>query len=132
MQNTAVVATIQPYHLMKTYIRSPITVFICSTMKCVTLLVLRAHPCLLLLLFLSLPFGSLAVGQIEEVAPLGSLLDFLKRYRTLVHLEQMHRYCVQVAEGMAYLARHNIVHRDLAARNVLLSNKDMVSVFPFI
>ena len=117
---------------MKAYIRSPITVFICSTMKCVTLLVLRAHPCLLLLLFLSLPFGSLAVGQIEEVAPLGSLLDFLKRYRTLVHLEQMHRYCVQVAEGMAYLARHNIVHRDLAARNVLLSNKDMVSVFPFI
>lgn len=70
--------------------------------------------------------------QIEEVAPLGSLLDFLKQYRTLVHLEQMHRYCVQVAEGMAYLARHKIVHRDLATRNVLLSNKDTVSSVTFI
>lgn len=79
-----------------------------------------------------LPCGSPAVGQIEEVAPLGSLLDFLKRHRTLVHLELMHCYCVQVAEGMAYLARHNIVHRDLAARNVLLSKMDTVSLLHFV
>ena len=39
----------------------------------------------------------------------------------------MHRYCVQIADGMAYLSRHKIVHRDLAARNVLLSDKDTVS-----
>ena len=32
-----------------------------------------------------------------------------------------HRFCSQIAAGMAHLALHNFVHRDLAARNVLLA-----------
>ena len=32
-----------------------------------------------------------------------------------------HRFCSDIAAGMAHLALHNFVHRDLAARNVLLA-----------
>ena len=33
------------------------------------------------------------------------------------------RFCHQVAEGLAYLARKSFVHRDIAARNILLDEE---------
>lgn len=34
----------------------------------------------------------------------------------------------QVADGMAYLERHNCIHRDLAARNCLVADKLAIKV----
>ena len=41
------------------------------------------------------------------------------------------RFCKEVADGMAHLAKHNFVHRDLAARNVLLGSGMVCKVADF-
>ena len=41
------------------------------------------------------------------------------------------RFCREVADGMAHLARHSFVHRDLAARNVLLGSGMVCKVADF-
>ena len=40
-------------------------------------------------------------------------------------------FCLEVADGMAHLAKHNFVHRDLAARNVLLGTGMVCKVADF-
>ena len=37
----------------------------------------------------------------------------------------------QVAKGMSYLNRNNIIHRDLAARNILLVSRDHAKISDF-
>ena len=37
-------------------------------------------------------------------------------------------YCIDLVEGLSYLAQHNFVHRDIAARNLLLSGDDTVKI----
>lgn len=67
---------------------------------------------------------------IVELAPEGSLREYLKRHReTPMHtiVDLLH----QVARGMAYLERHKVVHRDLAARNVLLHNHRHAKISDF-
>ena len=73
-------------------------------------------------------YDSLLLIQVEELAEHGSLIAYLHKAGLRIHIELMHRYCVQISDGMSYLAKHNIVHRDLAARNVLLSKPDCVSI----
>ena len=42
-----------------------------------------------------------------------------------------HRFCSEIASGMAHLSAHNFVHRDLAARNVLLGSGLICKVADF-
>jgi serine/threonine protein kinase len=66
---------------------------------------------------------------VEELAPLGNLLSYIKN--NPVHLGLIHTYAVQLADAMEYLEFNKIIHRDLAARNVLLINEQHVKLSDF-
>lgn len=69
--------------------------------------------------------------QVTELAPLGSLLDRLRKHQGHFLLGTLSRYAVQVAEGMGYLESKRFIHRDLAARNLLLATRDLVKIGDF-
>ncbi|XP_058495173.1 activated CDC42 kinase 1 isoform X2 [Solea solea] len=69
--------------------------------------------------------------MVAELAPLGSLLDRLRKRQGHILISSLCNYAVQVACGMAYLEQKRFLHRDLAARNVLLSTNDTVKIGDF-
>ncbi|KAM9337154.1 activated CDC42 kinase 1 [Symphorus nematophorus] len=69
--------------------------------------------------------------MVTELAPLGSLLDRLRKRQGHILISSLCNYAVQVACGMAYLEQKRFLHRDLAARNVLLSTNDTVKIGDF-
>ncbi|XP_061777544.1 activated CDC42 kinase 1-like isoform X2 [Nerophis ophidion] len=69
--------------------------------------------------------------MVTELAPLGSLLDRLRKRQGHILISALCNYAVQVACGMAYLEQRRFLHRDLAARNVLLSTNDLVKIGDF-
>ncbi|XP_028813117.1 activated CDC42 kinase 1 isoform X1 [Denticeps clupeoides] len=69
--------------------------------------------------------------MVTELAPLGSLLDRLRKRQGHILIAVLCRYAVQIACGMAYLESRRFIHRDLAARNVLLASNDLVKIGDF-
>ncbi|XP_062415270.1 activated CDC42 kinase 1 isoform X2 [Pungitius pungitius] len=69
--------------------------------------------------------------MVTELAPLGSLLDRLRKRQGHILISSLCNYAVQVACGMAYLEQRRFLHRDLAARNVLLSTNETVKIGDF-
>ena len=64
--------------------------------------------------------------QVEELAPFGSLHEYIRTEGPHLTLQLFHTYTCQIADAMAYLERRRIVHRDLAIRNILLAHIDQV------
>lgn len=69
--------------------------------------------------------------QVTELAPLGSLLDRLRKRQGHILISVLCRYTVQIACGMAYLESRRFIHRDLAARNILLASNDLIKIGDF-
>ncbi|XP_062832973.1 activated CDC42 kinase 1 isoform X3 [Anolis carolinensis] len=69
--------------------------------------------------------------MVTELAPLGSLLDRLRKNQGHFLIATLCHYAIQIAKGMAYLESKRFIHRDLAARNILLAANDLVKIGDF-
>ncbi|EMP37638.1 Activated CDC42 kinase 1 [Chelonia mydas] len=69
--------------------------------------------------------------MVTELAPLGSLLDRLRKNQGHFLISTLCQYAIQIAKGMAYLESKRFIHRDLAARNILLASSDLVKIGDF-
>ncbi|XP_066475599.1 activated CDC42 kinase 1 isoform X2 [Tiliqua scincoides] len=69
--------------------------------------------------------------MVTELAPLGSLLDRLRKNQGHFLISTLCQYAIQIARGMAYLESKRFIHRDLAARNILLAANDLVKIGDF-
>ncbi|XP_063222235.1 tyrosine-protein kinase hopscotch [Bacillus rossius redtenbacheri] len=71
------------------------------------------------------------ISLVMEYVQHGSLQSFLKIHKESLTKRQLLKFALDVAKGMEYLGRKNIVHRDLAARNILVANENHVKISDF-
>lgn len=94
-------------------------------------MLLTASPTLTIFLPLPSSFPHYFPLQVTELAPLGSLLDRLRKTQAHFLISTLCHYAIQIANGMAYLETRRFIHRDLAARNILLASSELVKIGDF-
>eukprot|EP00117_Sycon_ciliatum_P039013 scpid19038/ scgid0003/ Epidermal growth factor receptor; Drosophila relative of ERBB; Gurken receptor; Protein torpedo len=72
-----------------------------------------------------------SIMMVSELAPLGSLLGFLRVRKETLYGHNLLLYCQQISDGMHYLEEQSVVHCDLAARNVLVEHPNLVKLTDF-
>ena len=74
-------------------------------------------------------FLSLSLSQVQELVPLGALVDYLYEGKySKPSVTTLKLWAAEIACGMMYLEKKRFVHRDLAARNILVASKDQVNL----
>ena len=85
------------------------------------------------------------IGIVTQSEPFMLIIEHmakgdLQEYLTAIRLNEkpsdvtetdLLMYCIDLVEGLSYLAQHNFVHRDIAARNLLLSGENTVKITDF-
>lgn len=61
----------------------------------------------------------------------GSVYDYLRSQRATMRLPMLIRVAGDVARGMDFLHKNNIIHRDLKAANLLMDEYEVVKVADF-
>ncbi|GJP75095.1 hypothetical protein CLOP_g5586 [Closterium sp. NIES-67] len=61
----------------------------------------------------------------------GSVYDYIHKQRGSMRLPMVVRVAVDVAKGMDFLHKNNIIHRDLKAANLLMDENEVVKVADF-
>ncbi|XP_060536177.1 uncharacterized protein LOC132708084 [Cylas formicarius] len=71
------------------------------------------------------------IALVMEYVQHGSLQSFLKINKETLKAAQLLKFGLDIAKGMEYLGKKNIVHRDLAARNILVADENHVKISDF-
>lgn len=77
------------------------------------------------------PLNHLSFSKVTELAPLGSMLDRLRKTMGHFLISTLSQYTIQISNGMAYLESKRFIHRDLAARNILLASSEQIKIGDF-
>ena len=81
---------------------------------------LPPHPNVITFFGVALSSDAISTCIITELAPNGSLYDYLHVKKEEPSLDQSLAWVQQVASGMQHLHSNNVVHRDLKSGNILL------------
>ncbi|EGT47291.1 hypothetical protein CAEBREN_31125 [Caenorhabditis brenneri] len=68
---------------------------------------------------------------VMELCSGGSLKGRIEKKEHEMSSSLKRKYCKQIAKGMRYLEKKQVIHRDLAARNVLLDKSDNCKISDF-
>ena len=92
---------------------------------------LPTHPHVITFFGAALSDDAVNTYIITELAPNGSLYDYLHVKKEKPSSDQSFAWAMQVASGMEHLHNNNVVHRDLKSANILLSYGLLAKVCDF-
>ena len=92
---------------------------------------LPSHPNVLTYFGAALSSDAVSTYIITELAPNGSLFDYLHKKKKEPSPDQSLAWAQQIASGMQHLHNYNVVHRDLKSGNVLLTLGMLAKVCDF-
>ncbi|KAI6238086.1 hypothetical protein M3Y99_00735900 [Aphelenchoides fujianensis] len=80
---------------------------------------------------LGLDFNEPSVKLVLTLAPGGSLLEHLRRYRDGIRYEEKVIFLLEAARGYKFVHEAKVLHRDISARNLLIGRHGQVLVSDF-